>query len=338
MSGLVNPFSVAVAGPWTITIAAGKTTADLTNYPVFLNLADMPAAFWSSVTSNGSNIRVKQSGSLIPIDLVKIDSGAKTGVLFFKAGTLATASDNIFTLDLTGSGLLANNDTNGRNAVWSAFDWVWLGTSNTDVTDRTGGADGTITNSSLGVMNNHAGFALGASCGVDFVPSASQADFITFASRTARSVFTLGCGAEFNGTVAASRYAMTYADGAGSVNLGARQRNPTDQISVFDINNSWIATDVAPFLTGATSTRMHAAYNGSTSRRWSTDGVTRQTSGAITAQTTRTDYTVGSSVNQAEGHGGRVGYCYARPEVLPAAYIAAEFSNLNAPSSFYGVT
>lgn len=36
-----------------ITIANGKVDADLTDFPVYVDLSDLPSSFWSSVLNGG---------------------------------------------------------------------------------------------------------------------------------------------------------------------------------------------------------------------------------------------------------------------------------------------
>jgi hypothetical protein len=122
----------------TITVASGEVTADVTDFPVRVALADLPAGFWSNVASDGSDIQIfDASETQLPRDLVTFNYGAETGDLFFKADLL-TASDNVFYV-AAGSGAAApsNGSTYGRNNVWTAFYRAFVFTGNSG-DDRTG--------------------------------------------------------------------------------------------------------------------------------------------------------------------------------------------------------
>lgn len=342
MGMLVNSFTAAGSSSFTatITIAAGKTASNLTDYPVYVNLADMPAGFWSGVASDGSNILVKQSGSDIPFDVVKIDTGGQTGSLFFKASSLLTASANVFTLDLTGLSMPAVGAANGRNAVWSAFDWVWLAASVSagapEAVDRTGGAaattnNGTFTNSPI---------SLGAGCGVQ---NTSGVPSLKWLARPSHTVFTFAGTMRLDvASISATRTAFMYSTSSATrVGMGARDNGSSDAYNVWDNSNSWQAG--SPPLISANNgvaKRLHSVYNGSTSRIRYVDGVADNTSGAITARpNTDVDYTIGNVPGGTEPFtAGYMAFFYLRPAILSADYIAAEYSNLNAPSSFYAIT
>jgi hypothetical protein len=125
-----------------LTIQAGKVASDLSNFVTYIDLSDMPSDFWSGVSGNGGDIRVKTTaGADLPTDLVWIDVATQTGALFFRASLLA-ASDNVFRIYYgTGLSRLAVNDAYGRNAVWQDFAFVTL--LGIDPNDRTG--NGTLT-------------------------------------------------------------------------------------------------------------------------------------------------------------------------------------------------
>ncbi|WP_119305049.1 LamG-like jellyroll fold domain-containing protein [Dongia deserti] len=124
----------------TITIASGEVAADLTDFPVMVRLSDMASIFWSRVKEDGGDIRVKTTGgALVPIDLARFDYHDHDGVLFFKAASVLAASDNEWEIHYGNHALnlLPATDTNGRNAVWSDYESVFLFGETSD--DRTGG-------------------------------------------------------------------------------------------------------------------------------------------------------------------------------------------------------
>jgi uncharacterized protein (TIGR02217 family) len=123
-----------------ITISAGTVASNLTNFPVMVRLSNMPAGFWSEVSEDGGNIRVKTTdGDLVPMDLARFDYTGQDGVLFFRAPSVLSASDNTWYLHYGDETLelLPVDDANGRNAVWSDYESVFLFGETSD--DRTGG-------------------------------------------------------------------------------------------------------------------------------------------------------------------------------------------------------
>jgi hypothetical protein len=129
-------------GPFfaSFTIPSGTVASNLTNFPVMVRLDDMPAGFWTHVKADGGDIRVKTTAAaLVPMDLVRFDPDAEDGVLFFLAASVLAASDNEWEIHYgdPANDLLPNDDANGREAVWAAYEAVFtLGESGGD--DRTG--------------------------------------------------------------------------------------------------------------------------------------------------------------------------------------------------------
>ena len=79
-----------------ITVDFTKVDADQSNFPVYVNLADLLADFFANVESSGGDdggdIRVTQSDGVteLPREVVAIDTGAETGELHFEANSLSS--------------------------------------------------------------------------------------------------------------------------------------------------------------------------------------------------------------------------------------------------------
>lgn len=130
-------------GSATLTIASGKVASDLTNFPLYINLADMPARFWTT-SNRGKDLRANVGGTQVPLDMVWLDPLNKTGAAFVKVPTVSTGSTTTVNLTWDGSSdRLANSDTYGRNNVWSAYESVFL-LGETCGDDRTGKAQANI--------------------------------------------------------------------------------------------------------------------------------------------------------------------------------------------------
>lgn len=139
---MVNPsrFGLPAGVPaFTLTVPSGTVSADLTNFPLMIDLAEMPSGFWTAVRSDGGNVRAYASDGVtqIPIDLTYINKTRELGRMFVKTDLL-TASDNTIVLKVLAptETALAVTDTYGRNAVWSDFEVVWVFPSDANRTGK----------------------------------------------------------------------------------------------------------------------------------------------------------------------------------------------------------
>lgn len=113
-----------------LMIQSSQVASTLTNFPVYVDLSDMPAAFFTNVQSDGGDIRVTESDGTTraPVDLVSIDTGASTGELHFLASSLSSSSNTTFRIYYDAGGGLSQPGvatTYGRNAVWTSYEAVW---------------------------------------------------------------------------------------------------------------------------------------------------------------------------------------------------------------------
>lgn len=114
-----------------IEVAAAKvgSSTAVTNFPVYFNLAHMPAGFWSNVQSDGDDIRVIESNETTEtaFEVVSINTTSQTGELHFLADSLSTTSTTTFYVYYgnTGASGYADNATYGQYNVWSTYSAVW---------------------------------------------------------------------------------------------------------------------------------------------------------------------------------------------------------------------
>jgi len=106
-----------------ITVLASKVDADLTDYPVYVNLANLPAGFHSNVNqTDARDIRVTTSNGTIevPREVVFYDSTTDTGELHFK-GDIDSDVDTDFYIYYGNSGAsdYARSNTYGLENVWT---------------------------------------------------------------------------------------------------------------------------------------------------------------------------------------------------------------------------
>jgi hypothetical protein len=113
----------------TIEIDPAEVLADLTSFPVYVDLSTLGADFWSGVASDGRDIRVTEDDGQteLPHELVEIDSVAKTGELHFLAPSVASGTTTVFYLyfnNPTATAYLPNAPF-GAQAVWQEYAAVY---------------------------------------------------------------------------------------------------------------------------------------------------------------------------------------------------------------------
>jgi len=106
-----------------VTVLNTKVDADLTDFPVYVNLADLPAGFHTNVNqTDGRDIRVtKADGTTeVPREVVTYVSASDTGELHFKGDVLnATDVDFYIYYGNAGASEPAGNATYGSQNVWT---------------------------------------------------------------------------------------------------------------------------------------------------------------------------------------------------------------------------
>jgi hypothetical protein len=164
---------------------------------------------------------------------------------------------------------------------------------------------------------------------------------IAYTGRPSRTTFTLGVTGSLAAT-GANRAALSYwrqAAGGTNTRVTMAFRNATPEFALWDPSNSWLSASPVFNPSLNTAFRAHAVYEGTTRRRLYINGALANTQTTITAAPGTLDtLRVGSEdSDSAERWNGQVGYVYLYPAALSAEWIAAEFANVNAPASFYGL-
>ncbi len=167
----------------SIIIDADRVTSTLINFPVYVDLSDLPSGFWTNVQADGDDIRITNAdGEEMPIELVSItDSGTTgTGELHFKADSLSSLVDTIFYIyygNASATGYATTN-TYGAENVWTDYYAVFhlnenVNTASGGYANSAGGGDGTGT----GMAEAAVAGALGGGQAQAF---AAGADYISF--------------------------------------------------------------------------------------------------------------------------------------------------------------
>lgn len=146
-----------------IEIAPGKvgSSTAITNFPVYLNLDDLPGDFWTNVQADGDDIRLVEADEVTEtaFELVAINSGGTAGELHFMADNLSTTSTSTFYLYYgnPAASAYAVTDTYGRNNVWSGHRAVYHLEDLTQ--DSSGNAYALTNNNSVGTTTGTIGYA-----------------------------------------------------------------------------------------------------------------------------------------------------------------------------------
>lgn len=182
----------------SITVNSGQVSSTLSDFPVYVDLSDMPAAFFTNVQGDGDDIRVVEADGLTetPFELVSISTSTSAGELYFKADEISDAADTVFYMYYGNSGAsgYAITDTYGAENVWVGFDMVHhLEDSVADSTS--GGVLDSTSNSQDGTPANFSdggGGATGASGklgnAADFAGDDDQISFGSFTPGSAGTV------------------------------------------------------------------------------------------------------------------------------------------------------
>ncbi len=101
--GFISPLSInkVYAANWydngwnyrtKITILNSKVDSNISNFPIYVDLSNMPLTFHNHVKSDGGDIRVTTDDGIteVPRELVSYNSGSDKGELWFKGSILDT--------------------------------------------------------------------------------------------------------------------------------------------------------------------------------------------------------------------------------------------------------
>jgi hypothetical protein len=106
-------------------VTIGTQTANLTNFPVYVNLANMGANFFSNVRTDGGDIRVTLADEVteVPRELVSINTSTQTGEFYFRANNLSNLTSTDFYIYFGNASAInpTDNSTYGKYNVWNDF-------------------------------------------------------------------------------------------------------------------------------------------------------------------------------------------------------------------------
>lgn len=325
---------VPTASSATVTVPAGTVASNLTAFPLMIDLADMPSAFWAGVQADGGNVRVYQSDgvTLIPHDLTFINKTGQTGRIFAKTGLLAASDSTVVVKTLsTLSSKLAVTDANGRNAVWSDYEVVWIFP---DKSNRTGKSYSQVFGAAItspetpGPREDWAQAAYAfAYATVTAIPTMWTAGASIYLSHPNTSDYRQGYISIANGADHGNRESLTY-DWTPN---GLLTWNSTD-LRMNWPNNPALGSTFRAAMTHDNTVSRKGYFNGALS-------VTDL--GCAVRPVTSTNYEFIMNATMIDSnYVGHAWYqhVWIRHEVLSDAWLAADAANMNNPGSFYTVT
>lgn len=320
-----------VSASATLTIGAQSET--LSNFPVYVNLANLPSSWWSSVSSI-DQIRVRNSADgYVPYHVAGVNIVSKTGGLWFK-GTLSSTQSTVFKVVVT-LDTAANpaSGTYGSNTVWSDYARVYIcDPSRRDWTDVDNAARGLLDSGTTSdVTTSDGGF------GIRFIPvhpySLKAGTQLTQNSK----IFTMGVTGAINVNAGWNNAVMSWTNGTSRVTFVFPDGVGGRPIGVWDVQTSWLYSGVSEALN--TPYRLNTVYNNA-ARSFYVNGANKVSGGsAWVAPFVASDLYLGmENASGGEMMNGTVGMAYLRMSVLSDAWIAAEFLNLRTPLSFYSIS
>jgi len=324
---------------FNVTIDKDKVPGDLTDFPVYVNLADMPAGFWSTVKSGGGDIRCYKSDGTteLPREVVSCNTTDDEGELHVKhSGTLSSSTDTVIIIDVDGTrDDYDATDTYGRNAVWSDYEAVnhlgsttdstgnGLSLTNTATVDDEGGKVG----DAYGYRGENTSNSQWATNSFNFTGNFSVTTWIKFAN-TASADESIFHNYIFD-TNNRGYYMRRKSDG--KVRFEIDTPDPSLIESTGTIGTAW--TYVC--FTRTKATNGHKIYiNGSNDgQKTTSDDISYGTTHYPTLGVARsTAFTYGTPM---EGIQDEV---RVREAELSANWITTEYNNQNSPTTFYTVT
>lgn len=309
-----------------ITIDNTKVNANLTNFPVYLDLANLGSDFFANVKSDGGDIRITTSDGLteVPVEVVAINTGTSTGEVHFKAPGLSSSSATEFYVYYGNSGasLPTANSTYGSQNVWdSNYYAVYHLTSLNDSTSK----GNNLTNS------NASAFASGKLGGAyDFNGSNS---FLSNGSPTLPT-----------GNAQYTLEAIIYPDTTGNRGIiGYGNYGTNGQVNAFrtansdSYNNYWWGNDLERSVTSFTGQWQQAVA------RWdgSTRSVKKNGGGGGTDSPGSHNFGSGNfriaCTNNNEFFDGRIDEVRISNIARADTWLSTQWNNHNSPSTFYSV-
>ncbi|PIZ97837.1 MAG: hypothetical protein COX79_00735, partial [Candidatus Levybacteria bacterium CG_4_10_14_0_2_um_filter_36_16] len=353
-----NFLSVSKAEAWynaswsyrvKITVDYTKVPSNQTNFPVYVNLANLPAGFHTHVNqTDARDIRVTRADgdTELPREVVYYTAASDTGELYFKANSLSNSANTDFYIYYGNAAATepAANSTYGSQNVWDSnylFVHHYGNGSTLSLTDSTAYA------------NN--GSNSGTTAAVGKIGGAVEMSGVN-------QIYTIADKAQFKSLTALSIEVWGYLDASDTTGYFFLTKNVNDVTpadpyedfaffgdatlnTMFRLSSSpttgWTDnTQAAGYMPITTWTGLVATYDGSTMRTYK--------NGSVSATTTSISRTTGVNTNPLRvGDFGPAGYAYDYNGKMDemrmsniarsGTWLSTQYNNQNSPSTFYAV-
>jgi len=311
---------------YAVTIPARTVASNLIGFPLMVDLADMPASFWANVQDDGGNIRAYAADGVTPLphDITYISAPLTKGRMFVKANLATASATTVQIVCLSGaSSVLPVDDANGRNAMWSDFEGVWVFP---DTANRSGKPYAQDMSSFL---------AHNASTEPDHVDWIKADHTRPYFDWPRSQVWTASASVYWTvtgGDVQQQFLDVVNANHSGT-SMGLLYDNGPDVIGIWSRNDRWLHSTVNP--EGYSTHRVAFGSDNTAERKVIVDGVAWKDAGvAVQPDGTGTDARLYINATEGEGY---YQYVWVRNAYMSDAWMAADALNMNNPGAFYSI-
>ena len=309
-----------------------KVDGNLTDYPAFIDLSDMPSSFWQNVSADGGGIRVSTDTSYtspLPREIRNVDTINETGEMYVKIPSLSSSSDTTIYIHYgTNESEPAVDSTYGSENVWNSdFEAMWhmeedpSGTSPQIVDSTSNGHDG----ESSGSMTSGDLVSTKVGNGLDFDGSDDQ---ILCGDLGSPAAFTQYFWSWRGSTSSRTRWTGTNSSG-----FTAHQDADDHQASFFVGDTAGGDDSARPDAPIGVQEWHHIAIttNGSTFVLY-VDGVAQSTTGTVKGSIDLSDFEISSA---GDPWLGKLDEWAVVTKEYSSSWIKTVYNNQNSPSTFY---
>lgn len=315
-----------------VTVDHTKVPADLTGFPLYVNLAAMPDAWWKTVLAGGWDIRCRINGKEVPREVVFCNPPNKIGELWIKAD-LSSTNDTVIKISVDGvSPAYAATDPLGAQAVWSdGFVGVWHMQDAQDSTQYANHGTATATTTTPGIISSALSFD-GANPSKIEIPAADSL-YLTPNNQWQMSAWgkTPGQPNVVLRSAAARGYVISIPTNSSTATFNFGVPPAVDNQTITGTTNKFTANAWHQWVSGYDGTKLFLAVDGG--------NYETKTPTAGTTLVFQKDKTfIGANATFGGGVTGAIDEVRISNKARSQAWIATEYANQNSPATFYTVT